>query len=195
MPYNGVGQFTSLGAPVFPAVSNTFILASSFNATLNDIFSGLSTALPRDGQAAMAANLPMGNFRITGLANGTGGQDAVTFGQVFNGASFANASLTGNINGAGATSITVPTATPLDSSSNAASTAFVQGAAFNTALPAQAGQAGKFVKTDGVSASWQPAYPLTTDIPHGSALTVDSSGDVEWGMGTPQFLFNNLGVI
>ena len=95
MPYNGAGTFTSLGVPTFPAVTGDYILASYFNATMNDIFLGLSTALPRDGQAAMSANLPMGAFKITGLANGSNSQDATTFLQVFTSPTFSNATLTG----------------------------------------------------------------------------------------------------
>ena len=83
MPYNGVGSFQSLGPPTFPAVTGEYILASYFNSTMNDIFTGLSTALPRDGQAAMAANLGMANFKITGLGAGVAATDAVNFGQVF----------------------------------------------------------------------------------------------------------------
>lgn len=60
---------------------------------------------------------------------------------------------TGPHNYTGAT-ITVPTATAGDSSTKAASTAFVAGVAFNTALPGQAGNTGKFTKTDGTNASW-----------------------------------------
>lgn len=71
MPYNGAGVFTSLGVPEFPAVSGEFILASYFNANLNDIFLGLSTALTRDGQSAPTANLPMANFTFTALAAAT----------------------------------------------------------------------------------------------------------------------------
>lgn len=83
MPFNGVGTFTSLGVPTFPAVTGEYILASYFNATINDIFSGLSLTLPKDGQAAMAANLSMANFKITGLGNGVAATDAVNFAQVF----------------------------------------------------------------------------------------------------------------
>lgn len=50
-----------------------------------------------------------------------------------------------------------------DSTTKVATTAFVMTAAFNSALPAQAGNAGKFVTTDGTNASWEyvPQYPLT----------------------------------
>ena len=53
--------------------------------------------------------------------------------------------------------ITVPTATAGDSSTKAASTAFVAGVAFSSALPGQTGNARKFTKTDGTTAGW--AYP------------------------------------
>lgn len=84
MPYNGVGVFQSLGTPTFPAVTGEYILASYFNATINDIFGGLSSALTKDGQSAMAADLGMATFKITNLGQGVANSDAVNFGQVFN---------------------------------------------------------------------------------------------------------------
>lgn len=51
-------------------------------------------------------------------------------------------------------SVNVPTATAGDATNKAASTAFVAGVAFSSALPGQTGNAGKFVKTDGSVASW-----------------------------------------
>jgi hypothetical protein len=38
--------------------------------------------MPRDGQAPPTANLPMGNFKLTGLANGSAAADSVAFGQL-----------------------------------------------------------------------------------------------------------------
>lgn len=195
MPYNGVGQFTSLGAPTFPAVSGDYILASYFNATMNDLFLGLTTALPRDGQAAMTAALPLGGFKITGLGNGSASGDAVNFGQVFTNGSFTSPIFLGNADATGATSFTVPTATPGDNTTKVASTAFVQATAFAAALPSQVGNSGKFVTTNGVSASWADPFPSKTDVPAGSPLTVSSTGANAWSMPIPQFLFNTLGVI
>lgn len=137
MPFNGAGSFTSLGAPTFPAVSGDFILASYFNATMNDVFSGLSSVLPRDGQAAMAANLPMGGFKVTNVGAGAVAGDALMYGQ----AAAVLAGLTvnttfamtgtmtavaGTVNLTGATSVTVPLQAVSDDSDKAASTAFVQ---------------------------------------------------------------------
>lgn len=49
---------------------------------------------------------------------------------------------------------TAPTATPGTSSTQIATTAFVAAAAFSAALPSQTGNAGKFITTDGSTASW-----------------------------------------
>lgn len=50
--------------------------------------------------------------------------------------------------------VTVATQAAGDSSTKAASTAFVAATAFSSALPAQTGNSGKFVTTDGSVASW-----------------------------------------
>lgn len=51
-------------------------------------------------------------------------------------------------------SVTVATQAPGNNTAAAASTAFVVATAFNSALPGQTGNSGKFVTTDGSSASW-----------------------------------------
>ncbi len=139
MPYNGSGTFNSLGVPTFPAVTGEYILASYFNATMNDVFLGLSTALPRDGQAAMSAALAMANFKITGLANGSNPQDAVTYSQVFSGGSFTDPVLLGVVNGAGATSVTVPSPTYEDNSQKAVPTSYLVSYYAKLASPALTG--------------------------------------------------------
>ena len=145
MPYNGVGTFTSLGAPTFPAVPNTYILASYFNATMNDIFAGLSSVMTRDGQAAATANWSMGGFKLTNLGNGSAAQDAVTYSQVFTSPVIANPTFTGTTNletVAVSTAITVPTPAALDNSQKAANTAWVQSFAFSLTIPDNMDYAG-----------------------------------------------------
>lgn len=117
MPYNGVGVFIPLSPPVYPAVPNTFILASSFNSVINDILTGLSSVMTRDGQAAMIANLPMGGFKVTNLGNGVNPGDAVNYAQVFTNPTIANPVFTGTP--------TAPTAAPGTNSTQIATTAYV----------------------------------------------------------------------
>lgn len=117
MPYNGIGVFQSLGVPIFPAVTGEYILASYFNATMNDIMQGLSTALPRDGQVGMAGDLSMVNYKIRNLGIGTLPTDAVNFQQVFSNANFGGVP-------------TADTATPGTSTRQLATTEFVIATAF-----------------------------------------------------------------
>src|SRR3990167_855750 len=56
---------------------------------------------------------------------------------------------------------TAPTATAGTATTQIATTAFVGVAAFSAALPAQTGNAGKFVATDGATASWADAFTGT----------------------------------
>lgn len=51
---------------------------------------------------------------------------------------------------------------PGDSSTKIATTAFVAAAALSATLPGQTGNNGKYLKTDGVNATWQPAPTYTT---------------------------------
>lgn len=82
MPFNGSGTFVSLAPPDFPAVPFTTILASMFNANLNDIFTnGLTKCLTRDGQSPPTANLPMAGFKFTSLGNGSADGDSAALGQ------------------------------------------------------------------------------------------------------------------
>ena len=75
--------------------------------------------------------------------------------------------------------VTVPTQAPGDSSTKAASTAFVATQAFNTALPNQTGNSGKFVTTDGTVASWANVLPTQTGN-NGKALVTNGT-TASWG--------------
>lgn len=83
-PFNGSGSF-SVYTPGNPAVTGTTISSTAFNNTMNDFASGLSNAMTRDGQSPATSNIPMGNNRITGLANGTARTDAATVAQIQDG--------------------------------------------------------------------------------------------------------------
>ena len=106
MSYNGSGTFVinSTGQPV---VTGTVISSTAFNALTADLATGLTTALTKDGQTTPTANIPMGNFKITGLATGTAGTDAVNLSQLQNSTgTFLTASGTDTITGTVSPSLT-----------------------------------------------------------------------------------------
>lgn len=124
MPYNGVGVFTRIYQWVQDAANGIFVDATRTDTDSNDIAAGLTNCVTRDGQSPWLANIPAGNFKITGLANGSNTTDSVNYGQVFNSPAFVTPSAT--------------TSPPNgDNSLLLATTAFVQQTAFQTALPAQ----------------------------------------------------------
>ena len=78
MSYNGSGvfQINSAGQPV---VTGTTITSTAFNALTADLATGLTTCITKDGQTTPTANIPMGNFKITGLGQGTAAGQAVAY--------------------------------------------------------------------------------------------------------------------
>ena len=92
MSRNGSGTYSlPAGNPVVPA---TTISTTWANSTLTDIATALTGSVAADGQTPMSGNLVMGNNKVTGLADGTGATDAVTFGQ-FTDPTFATLTVTG----------------------------------------------------------------------------------------------------
>lgn len=85
MSYNGSGTFliNSTGQPV---VSGTVISSSVFNALTTDLANGLSTAITKDGQTTVTANIPLNSYKITNLGAGTVASDAARLDQVQSGA-------------------------------------------------------------------------------------------------------------
>ena len=94
MALDGVGNYTP-PVPEFPAVSGEYILASDFNAIIIDIAAAISQAIFRDGQAVPTANMPWGNFKITGLGAGANPGDAVNFLQAFTDPTFVATTVDG----------------------------------------------------------------------------------------------------
>lgn len=84
MPFNGSGSFQPPGAS-FPTVPNTLIESAKINAVVNDIATGLSNCVTRDGQSPATANLPMGGFRHTGVGSATARNHYATAGQIQDG--------------------------------------------------------------------------------------------------------------
>lgn len=83
MSYNGAGVF-SIDTVGNPVVYDTEISHTMFNNTMTEIAAGLSTALCRDGQSSVTADIPLGTFRITQLGTATSRLDAMNAQAVIN---------------------------------------------------------------------------------------------------------------
>jgi hypothetical protein len=81
LSYNGSGTF-QINTAGQPVVTGTVISSTAFNALTSDLATGLSTALTKDGQTTVTANIPLSNFKITGLGAATAAADAVRFSQL-----------------------------------------------------------------------------------------------------------------
>lgn len=112
-------------------------------------------------------------FPAVGIAYSTGTAWGASYSTTGSGTTLAlsaNAALTGVP--------TAPTATAGTNTTQLATTAFVIGTAFSAALPSQTGNAGKFVTTDGSTASWSfidLASNVTGTLPVGSGGTGTTS--------------------
>ena len=81
MSFNGSGSFliNTAGQPV---VSGTVISSTAFNALTADLATGLSTCITKDGQTTVTANIPMANYKFTGLGAGSAAADSANLSQV-----------------------------------------------------------------------------------------------------------------
>ena len=103
MSYQGNGTFliSTAGQPV---VTGTTISSTAFNSLTADLATGLTTALTKDGQTTPTANIPLGGYKITGLANATLSTDAMAYGQF---TQFGTPGYTTTATAAGTTTLTV----------------------------------------------------------------------------------------
>jgi hypothetical protein len=101
MSFNGNGVFL-INTPGQPVVSGTTITSTAFNALTTDLASGLTNTITKDGQTNITANIPMSNFKITGLGAATSSNDAVRLAQIQDGiinGRFVNLEYTGTFTG------------------------------------------------------------------------------------------------
>ena len=82
IPANAARNGSGTMSVPYGFTSGTTISSSQMNSNFSTIVSEITNSLPRDGQAAPTANLPMGGFKLTGLGNGSAGSDSATLGQV-----------------------------------------------------------------------------------------------------------------
>jgi hypothetical protein len=86
MSWNGAGSFNRLYSWVADKGAGLNISSARMDADSNDIAAnGFGNCLTRDGQGQATANLPMANFRHTGVGNGVAATDYAALGQVQNG--------------------------------------------------------------------------------------------------------------
>jgi hypothetical protein len=81
MSYNGSGTF-QINTAGQPVVAGTVISSTAFNALTTDLANGLSTAITKDGQTTVTANIPLAGFKVTGLGAATVGTDAAQYAQL-----------------------------------------------------------------------------------------------------------------
>lgn len=67
MAFDGSGNYVTLVAPTFPAVSGNQIVASYYNAQINDMATALSACLTRDGQGKPSANIDWNTKNLTNV--------------------------------------------------------------------------------------------------------------------------------
>ena len=79
MSYNGSGTF-NINTSGQPVVGGTVISSTAFNALTADLATGLSTAITKDGQTTVSANIPLNGFKITGLGGPSVAGDAISYG-------------------------------------------------------------------------------------------------------------------
>ena len=80
MPWNGSGTY-ALPPAYSPEVNGTTIDATRYNGLTNDVATGISAALAKNGENAATANLPMGGFKHTGAASANAAGQYLTYGQ------------------------------------------------------------------------------------------------------------------
>lgn len=67
MPFDGSGNFSPSPAPNFPAISGATISSTYYNNVINDIATGLSNTLTRDGQGKPSANIDWNAKNLTNV--------------------------------------------------------------------------------------------------------------------------------
>lgn len=75
------GTFT-LYSPGNPVVTGTTIATSWANNTLDEIATGLTTCVLKDGTQTITADIPMAGFTLTGLGAGAAAGESVRYEQV-----------------------------------------------------------------------------------------------------------------
>lgn len=68
-----------------PVISGTVISTAWANTTLNDVGNEITNSIPRDGSAPPTGNIPLGNFKLTGIGAATLVNDVPQYQQIQSG--------------------------------------------------------------------------------------------------------------
>lgn len=165
MPFDGSGTYIPLTPPTYPAVAGEVIYAARFNAVMQDVFDALTAGLKRDGSASALADFNINGFKVIGAVAAAAAGNYVEYQQWID--SFVAPDF-------GSPTSDSPSAA--DDSTRLATTEWVRdiiAAAASASLPAQAGKAGKVLRTDGSASAWVDLYGTSTILTAtpGAALT------------------------
>lgn len=82
MPYDSQGTFTRVMNWEQDRINDIEIVSDRHDAEDDNFAAGFNLAMCRDGRSVATGNFKMGNFKITGMANGESTGDAVNKGQL-----------------------------------------------------------------------------------------------------------------
>jgi hypothetical protein len=168
VPQGGTGLAT--------APSNgRLLIGNGTNYTLSNLTAGAGVSITNGSGSITIASTGVTVYPGAGIPVSTGTSWGTSYGTTGSGTDVVL------VDSPGLTGIpTAPTATPGTSSTQLATTAFVATAAFSAALPGQTGNAGKFITTNGTTASW--AYVPVGGIDATGTLTANTflSGAGTW---------------
>lgn len=97
MPYDSQGTFTRVMNWEQDRINDIEIVSDRHDAEDDNFANGFNLAFCRDGRAVATGNFKMGNFKITGMANGESANDAVNKGQLTTAITNLNIALQANI--------------------------------------------------------------------------------------------------
>ena len=143
------------------------LIGNGTGYTLSNLTAGAGVSITNGSGAITIASTGVTVYPGAGIPLSTGTSWGASYGTTGTGTDVVL------VDSPGLTGIpTAPTAVPGTNSVQIATTAFVAAAAFSAALPGQSGNAGKFITTDGTSASW--AYVPVGSISATGTLTAST---------------------
>lgn len=165
MSFDDAGTFeiTTPGQPVSP---HTTISSTNFNSLMQDVAEGISTAICKDGQSTVDANIPMNSKKFTGLAAGSARTDSASLANLQDGTGVYVATVGGTAD------VITLTASPAITAYAAGQTfRFIASGANTTNVTVNVSSIGaKAITKNGTTAL------VAGDIPSGAMVTITYDG-------------------